>query len=330
MNILPKVTFLLALSFAPCTMPAAEPATLSLLQSIPLPGVKGRFDHFAIDTQGRRLFVAALGNNTLEVIDLAAGKHLRSISGMSKPTGVLYLPGPNQLLVANGDEGTLKFLAGSDYRVLQKLGGLADADNLRFDPGSKVAWLGYGEGGLHIIDATAARSVGDIKLLGHPESFQLEKRGPRVFVNVPDAKRVAVIDRTKRALIATWPMENFRANFPMALDEARHRLFIGCRQPARFVVLDTTTGKSIADLAISGDIDDLFFDAARKRLYLACGEGFIDTLEQSTPDSYKRISKLATAPGARTGFFSPELDRFYLAVPDRGSGPAEIRIYQPQ
>jgi DNA-binding beta-propeller fold protein YncE len=309
---------------------AAEPATLKLTQTIPLPGVKGRFDHFAIDPAGKRLFVAALGNNTLEIIDLAAGKRTRSLAGMSKPTGVLYLPDPNQIIVANGDDGTLKILGGADFKVLQTLTALADADNLRFDPQSKLAWLGYGEGALAIIDTAAAKLLGSVKLPAHPESFQLAKGDRRIFVNVPDAKQVAVIDRVKRTVTATWPMETFQANFPMALDYTNHRLFIGCRKPARLVVLDAATGKPVADLAISGDIDDLFYDAPRKRLYLSCGEGFLDTVEQTTPDTYTRVSQLPTAPGARTCYYSAGPDRLYLAVPDRGSQTAELRVYQPQ
>lgn len=325
-----KTTLVITLSCAAFALHAADSTTLKLLQTIPLPGVKGRFDHFAIDTKGQRLFVAALGNNTLEIIDLVAGKRLRSIPGMSKPTGVLYLPDPNQILVANGDDGALKVLSGTNYRLLHNLADFADADNLRFDAQTKLAWLGYGEGALGIIGTTTAKSLGSVKLTAHPESFQLQKHGPLIFVNVPDAKQIAVIDRAKRAVMATWPMDTFQANFPMALDEPNHRLFIGCRQPARLVVLDTTTGKPVTDLAISGDIDDLFFDAKRKQLYLSCGEGFLDTIRQTTPGTYQRISKLPTAAGARTAFFSPDTDRLYLAVPDRGSQNAEIRIFQPE
>jgi DNA-binding beta-propeller fold protein YncE len=309
---------------------AAAPPALKLTQTISLPGVQGRFDHFAIDTAGQGLFVAALGNNTVEVIDLAAGKRIRSLAGMSKPTGVLYLPEPNQVIVANGDDGTLKTLSGADLKMLHTLTALADADNLRFDPETTLAWLGYGEGALAIIDTAAAKLLGSVKLPAHPESFQLEKGDRRIFVNVPDAKQVAVIDRVKRTVTATWPMETFQANFPMALDETHHRLFIGCRQPARLVVLDTATGKSVANLAIAGDIDDLFYDAPRKRLYLSCGEGFLDTVEQTTPDAYRRLSQMPTAPGARTCYFAAGLDRLYLAVPDRGSQKAEIRVFQPQ
>ncbi|HEY5911047.1 MAG TPA: hypothetical protein VJA21_10635 [Verrucomicrobiae bacterium] len=312
------------------TVHAAEPATLALVQTIPLPGVKGRFDHFAIDTAGKRLLVAALGNNSVEVVDLAAGKRLRSLAGMSKPTGVLYLPEPNQVIVANGDNGTLQILSGATFKPLQTLSALADADNLRFDSQSKLAWLGYGEGALGAIDVAAGKETGTIKLAAHPESFQLEAAGRRIFVNVPDARQIAVIDRVKREVTGSWPMEKFQANFPMALDEPNGRLLIGCRQPARLVVLDTAGGKPVADLAISGDTDDLFYDSARKRVYLSCGEGFIDTVAQTTPDAYTRVSQMPTAPGARTCCFSSVLDRLYLAVPARGSQKAEIRVYRPR
>ncbi len=327
--VMKSLFFVLPLCLA-CALQAADTPTLKLVQTIVLAGVKGRFDHFAIDTKGQRLFVAALGNNTLEVIDLAAGKRLQSLPGMAKPTGVLHLPESNQLLAANGDDGTLKILSGSDYKVLHNLTGLDDADNLRLDPKTGLAWLGYGDGALAIVDPAAGKSIATIKLPAHPESFQLEPDGKRLFVNLPDAKEIAVVDRDARTVIAHWPMEKFQANFPMALDAANSRLFVGCRKPARLVVLNTTTGKAVTSLAISGDTDDLFYDASRKRLYISCGEGFVDTIEQSTADAYKRTSKLRTAPGARTSFFSPDLARLYLAVPDRGSPRAEIRVYQPQ
>jgi DNA-binding beta-propeller fold protein YncE len=324
-----KCAALLLLGTLTFSVLAADQAPLRLTQTVPLPGIKGRFDHFAIDAAGKRLFIAALGNNTLEVVDLAAGKRICSLAGMSKPTGILYLPDQNQVAVANGDDGTLKLLSGADFKVLQNLSGLSDADNLRFDPETKLAWLGYGEGALALIDPASAKLIASVKLPAHPESFQLEKAGPRIFVNVPDARQVAVIDREKRAICDTWLMERFQANFPMALDELNHRLFVGCRQPARLVVLDTVTGKSVTDLAISGDIDDLFYDSARKQLYLSCGEGFVDIIKQTTPDTYARVSQLPTASGARTCYFSADLDRLYLAVPGRGLQKAEIRVYQP-
>ncbi len=308
---------------------AADPP-LNLIQTIPLTGVQGRFDHFAIDAAGNRLFVAALGNNTLEVVDLTTGQRIRSLSGMAKPTGVLYLRESNQLLVANGDDGTLKILSGTDFKLHQNLAALADADNLRIDPKTKLAWLGYGEGALAIIEPANVSLVATVKLPAHPESFQLEASSRRLYVNLPDATKIAVIDREKHAVIETWPMEKFRANFPMALDEPNHRLFIGCRQPARLVVLDSRTGKAVTDLAISGDVDDLFLNGKRKQIYLTCGEGFVDIISQLSPDKYEQRAKIATSPGARTGYFSTELDRLYLAVPVHGTQSAEIRVYAPR
>src|SRR6266516_2710927 len=159
----------------------------------------------------------------------------------------------------------------------------------------------------------------------HPESFQLEQNGNRIFVNVPDAKHIAVVDRQKRIVIATWPMEKFRANFPMALDGANHRLFVGCRTPSRLVAFDTTTGKMVTDLEISGDTDDTFYDAKLKRVYISCGEGFVDVIDQRNADSYQSRERIASRAGARTSFFSAEMNELYLAVPQRGNQDAEIR-----
>ena len=311
-----------------CICVAAEP--LKLIQTIPLPGVKGRFDHFAMDANGDRLFVAALGNNTVEVIDLAAGKRIQSVAGMSKPCGVLYLEEQDQIAVANGDDGTLKLLNAASFDLVKSIGSLDDADNLRFDSKWKRIYIGYGGGAVAVSDPYTLQISGEIKLPGHPESFQLEKQGSRIFVNVPDAKQIAVADRDKKTVVATWPMDKFQANFPMSFDEPNHRLLVGCRKPARLLILDTQTGKQVQDLAISGDTDDLFYDAKRKRIYISCGEGSLDTISQESADSYKPLSKLHTAAGARTCFFSPDLDRLYLAVPDRGNQKAEIRVYQPE
>ena len=305
-----------------------EPAMLKLTKTIPLPGVKGRFDHFALDVKGHRLFVAALGNNTLEVVDVAVGNHLKSITGLHKPTGALYLAEQNQIAVANGEDGTLKLFDGASYNLVKSIGSFDDADNLRFDPKTKLIYVGYGGGALGNIDSARMKQIFKIRLAAHPESFQLEAQGSRIFVNVPDAKQIAVIDREKDRVMATWPMEKFQANFPMALDEANHRLLVGCRKPARLVVFNTTTGKPVSDLAISGDIDDLFYDAQRKRIYASCGEGFIDVIAQRDPDKNELLERIPTRAGARTSFFSAELNEFYLALPAREARAAEIRVYQ--
>jgi hypothetical protein len=304
-----------------------QKSALSLAKTIPLPGVTGRFDHFALDIKGNRLFVAALGNNTLKAIDLVAGKRLQSIAGLPKPTGVLYLADRNQLFVACGDDGSFKVFDGVSLRSERVVTGLDDADNVRFDTKTGLIYLGYGSGALAVIRAATAEKIASIELAAHPESFQLEKNGRRIFVNVPDARQISVVDRERGAVIATWPMETFQANFPMALDEPGRRLFVGCRNPARLVVLDTTGGRKVADLAISGDVDDLFYDAARHRLYASCGDGFVDIIAQQDSDNYERLDRIPTAPGARTSYFSPELGQFFLAVPERGAQKAEIWIF---
>lgn len=324
-----SLALLLACSVALCA-DAQESNTLKLTKTILLPGVKGRFDHFAIDAKGHRLFVAALGNDTLEVLDVAAGKHIKSIKGLHMPTGVVFLPEVNQIGVANGNDGTFKLFNGISYELAKSIGSLDDADNARFDPRTKLIYNGFGDGALAIIDFATMKQTGSIKLGGHPESFQLEADGPRIFVNVPDAKQVTVVDREKKSVVATWPMKEFQANFPMALDEANHRLFVGCRKPARLVVFDTTTGKPVANLAISGDTDDVFYDTALKRLYVSCGEGFVDVIDQRDADHYDLRDRIPTRAGARTSFFSAELKEFYLAVPLRGQKDAEIRVFQPQ
>ncbi len=321
-----RIAFLF-LALSTLSLHGDEPSALKLAKIIPLSGVTGRFDHFALDIKGHRLFVAALGNNTLEAIDLREGKRIQSIPGLGKPTGVLFLPNLNRLFAACGDDGNLRLFNADTFRLLKTISGLSDADNVRFEANTELIYLGYGAGALAMIRAATAETIGNIKLAGHPESFQLEKNGVRIFVNVPDAKHIAVVNRERRAVVETWPMEEFQANFPMALDEKNRRLFVGCRNPARLVVLDAATGKKVADIAISGDIDDLFFDAVKSRLYAACGEGFVDVIDQQGADRYERRERIATAPGARTAYFSPERNEFYVAVPDRGAQKAEIRVF---
>jgi DNA-binding beta-propeller fold protein YncE len=201
-----------------------------------------------------------------------------------------------------------------------------DADNVRYDASAKRLYVGYGSGALAAIDPAGATLAGTVKLAAHPESFQLEHDGTRIFVNVPNARHIAIVDRSSMKVTATWPVSSARANYPMALDEAGHRLFIGCRQPAKVLVYDTATGKETGQADIVGDTDDMFFDAQRKRLYVAGGEGFIDVLDASS-STPARLARTATAAGARTGLWSQQQGRFYLAVPHRGSQRAEIRVF---
>jgi DNA-binding beta-propeller fold protein YncE len=303
---------------------------LRLEKTVPLPGVEGRFDHFALDPKAGRLFVAALGNNTVEVIDIAAGKRLRSIGGMHEPQGIVFVPELHRIYVANGKDGKLHIIDTATFQSAGQVEMGEDADNVRYDAGRKTVWVGYGDGALGALQTVASKRAGDIHLDAHPESFQLESPGPRIFVNVPGAGEIEVIDRDRQAVAAKWAVQGAAANFPMALDQARHRLFAGCRKPAKVLVFDIDTGKVVAEFPCPGDTDDLFYDSARQRLYVAGGEGFIEAFAQKSSNEYVSLGRTPTAAGARTGFYSPELSRFFLAVPHRGNQGAEIRIYSVQ
>jgi len=314
------------LSLALSSLHAQAPA-LTLTQTIPLPAVEGRVDHFAFDAAGQRLFVCALGNNSVEIIDLRKGARIRSISGLGSPQGVAYIPDLDRIFVANDQGGICQIFDGKTYEKLAAVNLGDDADNVRYDASAKRIYVGYGSGGLAIIDPANGKQVGSIKLSAHPEAFQLEPNGKRIFVNVPNAHHVAVVDRDQGKVINRWETSFASANFPMALDERNHRLFVGCRTPARLIVLNTDSGAVATRLDISGDVDDLFYDSKRHRVCAVCGAGKIDVLEQKNPDTYQLLTKIDTASGARTGLFAPQLDTLFVAIPHRGSQPAEIRAY---
>jgi YVTN family beta-propeller protein len=303
------------------------PILLTQVKTIPLDGVEGRIDHFGLDAKGKRLFVSALGNNTVEVVDLAAAKVTQQIRNLRAPQGIGFSPESNRLAVANDQDGSCRLYDGTSLQQTATIELKDDADNVRYDNVSRRFWIGYGDGGLAAIDAASGKQVADVKLDAHPESFQLETKGKRIFVNVPNAGYVAVVDRESATLIRKFAPTEASANFPMALDEADHRLFIGCRRPAKLLVLDTETGKTVAVLEIVGDADDLFYDSANKRIFVSGGEGAVTVIDRTTPDIYKVAGQVATAPGARTSFFVPGAGTLYIAVPHRGTHKAELRVF---
>lgn len=308
----------------------AQSAPLKLKQTISLPGVEGRIDHFAFDPIGERLFVCALGNNTVEVLDLQKGERVHSITGLGAPQGVGYVPSLNRLFVANDKGGICKIYDGKSFQPVGELNLKDDADNIRYDQARKKIYIGFGSGGIAVVNPADGKQVGSIKLSAHPEAFQLEENGSRIFVNVPNWRQVAVIDHNKGQVIARWKTDIASDNFPMALDEADRRLFIGCRLPPKLIVLNTDSGNVVAKVDISGDADDVFYDGKRHRIYVICGAGKIDIIERSDPNTYKELAKMDTLNGARTGFFVPNQDMLFVAVPHRGSQQAEVRGYHAE
>src|SRR5258708_3215842 len=301
---------------------------LKLEATIPMADVQGRIDPLSIDLKGRRLFVAALGNNSLEIVDLKENKLIHTINGLAEPQGVAYSPASNRVFVANGKDGSVRAFDATTWKMVKSIPNGEDADNLRLDPSSGHIWVGYGGGALGELDQEGTK-LGDIKLDAHPESFQFEKNGSRIFVNLPGSRKIAVVDRQTRSVSESWGTGGPLANYPMALDQQNHRLFVVTRFPARLIVLDAVQGRRVAALSAIGDCDDVFYDQQRRRIYAIGGEGGISVVEQRDPDQYDELGRLKTVGGARTGFFSAELDKLYVAVRKHGSQAAEIRVYTP-
>jgi DNA-binding beta-propeller fold protein YncE len=313
---------------APSAVPSHELAPLQLIQRIPVPGVTGRIDHFTAYPKRRLLIFAGLGNNTVEIVNTFEGKVIQSIKGLDEPQGVLYVPEFDKIFVANAGNGTVKVYDGKTYTLRKSisLGEEADTDNLRYDEASKRVFVGI-VGGIAMIDAATETHVEkDLKGSGgHSESFQLEKKGSRVFVNVPDDSSVVnVIDR-KTGELTKWELNGAKANYPMALDEDDHRLFVVTRRPPFVVVLNTDTGKEIARVPVGGSCDDVYFDAERKRIYALGGEGFVSVVQQNDPDHYTLSANIPTTVGVRTGIFYGT--SLYVGVPAAGLEPAQIWNY---
>src|SRR6516162_7572142 len=299
---------------------------LRLEKEIALAGVEGRIDHCSVDVPGKRIFIAALGNGTVEVVDLVKGERTTEIRGLKEPQGLYYDDATSRLYVANAGDGTLRVYDGKGLTLQSKLEFGDDADNVRYDVKTRQIWVGYGSGDLGVVAAT--EKAGEIALGSHPESFQLEHTGSRVFVNVPKEFGVAVVDRAKHAVISKWGLDRTFANYPMALDEGDGRLFVGCRLPARLVILDTNSGKVVAKLPIVGDTDDVFFDATRQLIYVIGGDGAVDIFRMRDPNHYDHVGRTNTGAGARTGLFVSGFDRLFVAVPRRGSQGARLLVYQ--
>lgn len=326
------------------------PPVLVLQTRIAMANVNGRMDHLGVDVKGQRLFAAAFDNHTLEVIDLKAGRRVHTIADLNQPQSAFYDAPSNRLFVPCGGDGTVKIFDGTTFQLLQTVKLSSDADNIRYDAHSKRVLVGYGgekflfgkvvrgqgDGALAFLDSTG-KKTGEIAVDAHPESFQLEKSGTRVFVNVPDRHEIQVADLVKGSVLAHWPV-TCEDNFPMTLDEAHHRLFVECRMPASLVVFNTESGKTVASLE-GPSSDDIFYDASKGRVYVlgqateggdrrAAGRGFIDVFQQKDADHYSKIASYPTGPGAWTGFFVPEWGKLFVSARHQGEQTAEILVYE--
>ena len=266
----------------------------------------------AIDIRRHRLFVAELGNNSVDVIDLASGKVLHRFSGLKAPQGVAYVREPDVIVVTNADDGSVDIFGGNDFAALGTLNLGDDADNARVDYRDGHLLIGYGEGGLAAINLATRSKLQDIKLPGHPESFQIDPKSNRAFVNIPDAGQIAVIDLGAGRQVAKWAVPGLAENFPMAIDDSNTTIAIVFRAPPRLVFLDSSTGAVTGNYSTCTDADDVFFDAKRRRIYVSCGGGALDVFERADTET-RHIARIPTSSGARTSLFEPELDELYVA-----------------
>jgi DNA-binding beta-propeller fold protein YncE len=330
-----RLCVMIALLFAACSaaqeLPTDESAPLVLVRIIPIPGVMGRLDHMAVDNNGGRVFAAVYGNDSVEVLDTARGTRDKSIhEGFIKPQMVAYLPDLNRIVVSSEGDGSCKILDATTYKLIDTVKFSDDADQLRYDPMAKRVYVGYGEGAIGVFDAATNKKLEDFEVGVHPESFQLEEKGPKIFVNLASISQIAVIDRNTRKM-EKWKLQSAGTNFPMAIDETHRRLFVAARKPARLLVLDMDSGKEIASLPGAIDTDDMSYDQDRKRIYVTSGEGFIFVYQQIDPDRYERIAKIPTTIGARTSAYTGQVGKhnsFYLAVPARADRGAELWVYE--
>ena len=329
------VRFLLPVVFfgLPCIGRAADPAAALILErTIPLAGVSGRIDHMAVDLGRGRLLVAELGNGTVEAIELASGKVVHRLSGLREPQGIGYAPKADVIAVASAGDGSVRLFRGEDFAPVGTLDLKDDADNIRLDPLSGQLVVGYGSGGLAVIDPVSRAVVSRVKLGFHPEGFQLDPATGRAFVNLPDAKQIAVVELATGKRLATWQIPRLGGNFPMARDETGAVIASVFRSPPRLVLLDARTGAMRANVDTCGDADDVFFDFGRKRIYVSCGAGSVDVFQQGTA-GYRLLSRIATSSGTRTSLFVPEQDRLFVAARAGYLGPgsaAAILVLRPQ
>jgi DNA-binding beta-propeller fold protein YncE len=305
-----------------------QSAPLQLETKIALGNVSGRIDHLAIDLKRQRLFVAELGNGTVGIVELPTSKIVQRITGLKEPQGVGFEASTDTLYVANAGDGSVRPFEGSGYVPKQAIDLGSDADNIRIDAKANRVVVGYGSGGLALIDPSTRSKVGDLPLGAHPEGFQIDPGSNRIFVNVPGAHSIVVADRGAQKAVGKWPMSDRGANFPMALDSVRHQVLVIFRAPAQLGVFDMTGGKLVATAETCGDADDLFLDAKRGRVYVSCGAGVVDVLE-AEGSTYRRIARIPTVSGARTSLFVPELDRLMVAVRATSSEPAAIWVLRP-
>lgn len=326
-------TFFALCLIASCAVSHAQSSPpLSLTRTIPLSGVTGRFDHFAVDLAGHRLFAAATGNHSVEVIDLNAGKVAQSITGLGKPHGLVWEDVTASLYVADGSLGELRVYKGSPLKLAGTINLSDDADDMVYDGAHHRLYVGHGGGSaaapgkVAVVDAASFTLIANLPVAAHPEALDLDASGRRIFANIADASEIAVINGATNAIVAHWKLTGAADNVPMAYDAGSHKLYVACRNPATLIELDAVSGTELSRASTGEGADDLFYDAKLGRVYVISGAGEVDAFDVNGT-TMKAVGVTRTSPGAKTALFVPSHSALYVGVPANGSNPAEIRVY---
>src|SRR5215203_1340867 len=301
---------------------------LHLEKTIEMPGVSGRIDHMAFNLKDRVLYVAALGNNTVEVVDLLKGTVIKTIKGIEEPQGIAFIPEQNEIAIASGSNGDCVFLNAGTFEIISTIHLGGDADNVRYDAVERKIYVGYGNGGMALIDPIAHKHTRNVKLAAHPESFQLDQKNNKMYVNIPDDRSICVIDLKTFSLLDTWKVDNYRSNFPMTLDTSGNLVFIGYRRPAKLVSYDAKNGSQISTNELVGDIDDIFYYADKQEIIASGGDGWINIFQRDKNGTYKQIANIPSREGARTSLLVPSLHLFAVAEKATSGKPAAIALYK--
>lgn len=337
-----SLAYVLILSTTALVLPAqqsqqsAKPAPLKLVTTFSLPAnVKGHFDHLIVDTKTGRLFATPEDFHAVLVLNAKTGEMIHQIDGVEKPHAVLFRPDLNRIYITDGEDGSLKVFDSNSYELQARIPLLRDADSIGYDPASKLLYIDNGGGDvgqkysmLSVVDTTENKKLADIRIEGDTlEAMALDANRPHLYVNNREKNSIAVINTFTRKIIAAWPITMGKSNITMALDEARHRLFVGCRS-GQMVVLDTNTGHELKSFPIVKGVDDLAYDDASKRIY-AAGDGAVSVYEEVDADHYRLLGDVPTGPLGKTARLVPQMKRYFVAVPQHGSAAASIMVFEP-
>lgn len=337
--------FLLAalLLSAAAGKPQTATPPVKLVQTIIMPNVPtGPYtDHLTVDLKGHRLFTTPQAHHSVEVFDIDSGKLLHDITGLGNVHAIAYRSDLDRIYLVDGEPGLVRAFDGHDYHPLQTVKLRPNADSMIADPEAKFMYVVDGGDEAHedfsflsVIDTATVKDVADVKLdSAIPEQMALEEKGTRLFVDLADKNQVAVVDSQKHTLITTWSITRGKKPIAITLDEAHHRLFVGCRNTdmeGSIVVFDTETGKEVGAFPTGGWVDYLGFDPSTERLYATCGTGYLYVYQQRDPDHYDLAGQAETAVMAKTGLLVPELHRVFVSVPHLGGTPAKILVFETQ